>query len=262
MSAATIRAVVKAMQAAGCPAEQIVAAVCALEDEADAAAAARRAKDRERKRAERAKAPPAPEPVHDVPRTQRTTADNVETTDTADKTASPLPSPKVSPKDNNQTPFLAPNHPPFPSRERAEIACASDEKAKRGEDFERFWRAMPQPDPAAKAAAQAAFARLDAADRTQAIAAAGRYASAYAAKPTTHPISPVRFLRERCFEGYGPPSRGSEAGPRDNVLVTVDTPQWRAWTAHRGKPIPMNREGTGWHFPSEWPPSKAERGVA
>ena len=117
---------------------------------------------------------------------------------------------------------------------------------------------MPLPNPAAKAAAQVAFDRLDAADRAQAVAAAGRYASAFAAKPTTHPISPVRFIRERCFEGYGPPSTVAEAA---SVFVRLDTPQWRAWTAYRGRPIPLNREGTGWHFPSEWPPT-AERGAA
>ena len=126
--------------------------------------------------------------------------------------------------------------------------------------FERFWRAMPSPNPAAKASAQAAFVRLDPAGRAQAIAAAARYASAFAAKPTTHPISPTRFLRERCFEGYGP---SSDAAETPAVFVRLDTPQWRAWTAYRGKPIPLNREGTGWHFPSEWPPNaEGERGAA
>ena len=126
-----------------------------------------------------------------------------------------------------------------------------------GEGFAEFWQAMPSPDPAAKAAAQGAFARLDPADQAQVIAAARRYASAFAAKPTTHPISPARFLRERCFEGYGPPA----AGGAPSVFIKIDTPQWRAWTRYRGRPIPMNREGTGWHFPSEWPPD-AERGAA
>jgi hypothetical protein len=265
MTSPTIRAIVKAMRAAGCPAEQIVEAVCAYEDDADAREAERRAKDRDRKRAERAKSKtPASEPVQavrlvqavqPVQRTSRTDADNA---DSADKPVSPPPSPKVSPKDNNQTPFLTPNLPPFSSRERAGIARNPAEKQEGGEGFAAFWRAMPAPDPAAKAAAQAAFARLDPADQTQAIAAAGRYASTYAAKPTTRPISPARFLRERCFEGYGPPSPAAEAS---SVFVRLDTPQWRAWTAYRGKPIPLNREGTGWHFPTEWPP-EAERGAA
>jgi hypothetical protein len=124
-------------------------------------------------------------------------------------------------------------------------------RAGEGESFARFWQAMPSPEPAAKAATRAAFARLDASDQAAAIAAAGRYAAAFAAKPTTHPISPARFLRERCFQGYGPPS--ASAAPA--VFVAIDTPQWRAWTAFRGKPIPLNREGSGWHFPSEWPPA-------
>jgi hypothetical protein len=130
-----------------------------------------------------------------------------------------------------------------------------------GGGFERFWQAMPSPNPATKAAALATFARLDAADRAKAVAAAGRYASAYAAKPTTHPLSPARFLRERCFEGYGPPGAAGAAGEAATVFVRVETPQWRAWTAHRGRAIPLNAAGTGWHFPSEWPPD-CELGAA
>jgi hypothetical protein len=72
---------VRAMQAADCPAEQIVAAVIAYEDSADTQAAARREKDRERKRSERAKAKaPASAPVQDV---QRTTADAPDSADKA-----------------------------------------------------------------------------------------------------------------------------------------------------------------------------------
>jgi hypothetical protein len=121
-----------------------------------------------------------------------------------------------------------------------------------GGGFERFWQAMPTPNPATKATALATFARLSPAEQSLAVAAAGRYASAYAAKPTTHPLSPARFLRERCFEGYGPPATAGEAA---TVFVRVETSQWRAWTAYRGKPIPLNAAGTGWHFPSERPPS-------
>jgi len=132
----------------------------------------------------------------------------------------------------------------------------SSEATREREGFEQFWQAMPSPDPTAKAVAQAAFARLDAAEQAQAIAAAGRYASAFVAKPTTRPISPARFLRERCFEGYGPPAASAGVA---SVFVRLETPQWRAWQAYRGRPIPLNREGTGWHFPTEWPP-EAERG--
>jgi len=124
-------------------------------------------------------------------------------------------------------------------------------------DFAAYWRAIPSPGPAARAATLAAFARLSSADQAQAIAGAGRYAAAYAARPTTHPISPARFLRDRCFEGYRPPGAVAAAA----VFVRVDSPQWRAWTAHRGKPIPLNRDGSGWHFPGEWPPQSA-RGAA
>ena len=80
MSAAPIRAMVKAMQSAGCDAEQIVAAVLAFEAD-DAQAAVRREKDRDRKRAERAKEKaPTSTPV------QRTHADSADSADTSDST--------------------------------------------------------------------------------------------------------------------------------------------------------------------------------
>ena len=142
--------------------------------------------------------------------------------------------------------------PPLPFRPPAARGATVGE----GETFEGFWRAMPSPDPAAKAAAMVAFGRLCPTDRAQAVVAAGRYAAAFAAKPTTRPISPARFLRDRCFEGYGAAVATGEA----QVFVKLDSPQWKAWRAHRGKPIPLNREG-GWCFPTEWPPD-VERGAA
>ena len=69
--------------------------------------------------------------------------------------------------------------------------------------------------------------QLSPAEQAHAVVAAGRYASAFTAKPTTHPISPVRFLRERCFEGYGPaaasamtlrPHRKSHQHPRHSAV--------------------------------------------
>ena len=235
---------VKAMKAAGCSAEQIVETVCAYECDADAHAAARREKDRERKRAERAEARAAASaPVQAVQQTARTIADSMDS-------GSPRLSSSVPPMIHNSSPLPTSILPLPQVRERPEIVRPSEG----GEGFARFWQAMPSPTPAAKAAALAAFARLATADQAAAIAAAGRYASDYSAKPTTHPLSPVRFLRERCFEGYGPPRAGPGEAPA--VFVRVETPQWRAWQAHRGPPIPLNREGTGWHFPTEWPPAR------
>lgn len=37
------------------------------------------------------------------------------------------------------------------------------------------------------------------------------------------------------------------------VHVQADTPQWDAWTRHRGKAPPRDSQN-GWMFPSEWPP--------
>ena len=37
-------------------------------------------------------------------------------------------------------------------------------------------------------------------------------------------------------------------------FVKIETPQWEAWRAYRGKSLPTNSAGTGYYFPSEWPP--------
>ena len=140
---------------------------------------------------------------------------------------------------------------PFPP------ATGNEPQAGEGQ-FEKFWQAMPSPNPAARTAAQAAFDRLTVVEKGLAATAAGRYALAFAAKPTTHPISPARFLRDRCFAGYALASTPAGAA---TVFVKLDSPQWRAWSAYRGKPIPLNKDGSGWYFPTEWPP-EAERGAA
>jgi hypothetical protein len=49
-------------------------------------------------------------------------------------------------------------------------------------------------------------------------------------------------------------------GQPAQVFVAFDSPQWRAWLAHEGKPRPAQdcavggRRRKGWYFPSEWPP--------
>jgi hypothetical protein len=42
------------------------------------------------------------------------------------------------------------------------------------------------------------------------------------------------------------------------VHVKADTPQWRAWTAHLGKPPPQDKD-FGWYFDSEWPPAEPKQ---
>lgn len=37
------------------------------------------------------------------------------------------------------------------------------------------------------------------------------------------------------------------------IHVKADTPQWDAWTRHRGKALPRD-SSNGWLFPTEWPP--------
>ena len=52
------------------------------------------------------------------------------------------------------------------------------------------------------------------------------------------------------------------AAPVKTVFVAVETPQWEAWDAYgralpgRRKGYPTDKDGRGWHFPSEWPPGR------
>jgi len=45
--------------------------------------------------------------------------------------------------------------------------------------------------------------------------------------------------------------------PVDGAWIRQDSPQWQAWCQHRGRPLPVDRDG-GWHVPSEWPPTGKE----
>jgi hypothetical protein len=37
------------------------------------------------------------------------------------------------------------------------------------------------------------------------------------------------------------------------VWLSSGSPEWRAWTAYRGRSPPIDKRG-GWRFPSRWPP--------
>jgi uncharacterized protein YdaU (DUF1376 family) len=117
--------------------------------------------------------------------------------------------------------------------------------------FEDFWALFPKDEFASRPKAQEAYGELTPAERAQAIAAIPALKSA---KPTTHKLSPVRYLRERLFAW----SSASRPASRRTVEVERLSPQGEAWERWwrrtKGKGAPWSN-GV-WHFDSEWPPTE------
>ena len=92
-----------------------------------------------------------------------------------------------------------------------------------------------------------------------------RAASAGRAKPIGSWELAATVATEGLAAGRSPSGQGARASPAitPQVFVEVDTPEWRAWMAHReaagkhGCPTtenPARRSCRGWHFPTRWPP--------
>ena len=124
-------------------------------------------------------------------------------------------------------------------------------------DFETFWKAYPTDRNMSKAEAFAQWKRLDADDRDAAIRSCPSFRAYCAANAKTgyRPVYAERYLKKRQFEGH---AEGAEK-TSSTVFVRVGSPQWQAWTSYyadtKGKSPPINKEGTGWWFQSDNPPS-------
>jgi uncharacterized protein YdaU (DUF1376 family) len=134
------------------------------------------------------------------------------------------------------------NNPPSPTISQGE----GDLKG-----FEEFWDLFPKGEFVSKPKASAAYADLTPAERIQAIAA---IPALKARKPTTNPLSPERYLRERLFAS----SSASRPASRRTVEVERLSPQGEAWERWwrltKGKGAPWSN-GV-WHFDTEWPPTE------
>lgn len=117
--------------------------------------------------------------------------------------------------------------------------------------FEDFWDLFPKGEFVSKPKASAAYADLTPAERLQAIAAIPALRSR---KPTTNPLSPDRYLRDRLFAS----SPASRPASRLTVEVERISPQGEAWERWwrltKGKGAPWSN-GV-WHFDTEWPPTE------
>jgi hypothetical protein len=218
------QAIVSAMLAQGCSAEQIAAAVIALETSVEKQKQARRAADAERQRRSRE---------------QRKRGMSRDVTVTPCDLLSPKENPPTPPKE------ITPNHnsPSHPMRLAADFAIDEADQA--------FGRAEGLSDAEINRSVE--DMRLWAAE------AVGEKALRSDWHATAR-----RFMRRDADAkraGKGKPSKvvliGKPAAPDASVYVKRDSPQGEAWWAHMkattGRAPPTDRNG-GWRFASEWPP--------
>lgn len=124
-------------------------------------------------------------------------------------------------------------------------------------DFEQFWKPYPKGDGnMPKAPALKAWKKLSADDRAKAVQAVPAFVAYCASRPDYSPCYAQKFLNERRFDDYA--EKAENVRRTAAQFVRVGTPEWRAWEAHHrsqtGRGPPVNKDGSGWFFPSQWPP--------
>ena len=126
------------------------------------------------------------------------------------------------------------------------------------DDFERFWQGYPRDALMSKSQAAKQWGRLSPDDRAKAINSLPAF-RAYCSQHTDYrPVHAERYLSTRRFDGFSDLAVTSSA----KVFVKLGSPQWLAWNNHylkfEGKRPPQDRDGKGWYFPTEWPPTYQE----
>jgi hypothetical protein len=125
------------------------------------------------------------------------------------------------------------------------------------EAFAKFLAAFPERDgghdrDAALIALRAALARAPA---DVLIAGALSYRAVTEGRPRRYVMSPRRWLSEGRWRDVQAPKSIAPA----LIWIASGSPEWRAWTAHRGKAPPLDRRG-GWRFPTRFPPAMVAAG--
>jgi uncharacterized protein YdaU (DUF1376 family) len=137
---------------------------------------------------------------------------------------------------------------------KEELSCPKRVRTRVGysEDFEAFWKAYPTDAGMAKKEAFTAWQRLAPEDRLDALAALPAWKAHCATIRDYRMLHACRYLSQRRFEGL------IEVAERvgTQVFVKIGSPQWRAWEQALEKKPPVNKEGSGWWFKSEWPPNR------
>jgi len=128
---------------------------------------------------------------------------------------------------------------------------------KYSDEFERFWQAYPTDANMGKLEAWQEWIRLSPEDQTAAIASCPKFRAYCASRKDYRPVHANRYLAKRRFDGHAAVGAGSDA----RAFIKIGTAQWDAWDAwyRRNKKLaaPVNREGTGYWFATEWPNSES-----
>ena len=125
--------------------------------------------------------------------------------------------------------------------------------------FEKFWAAYPRrkgANPSKPAQDRFTAAVRSGADPDAIIAAVARYASELSVQGklgTEFVAQATTWLNQRRWQDYDQPVDAAiSMGSRH--WIALDSPEWSAWSKHRGKPFPLDTKG-GWTAPSQWPPA-------
>ncbi len=151
---------------------------------------------------------------------------------------------------------------PEPGEKEQDPDSQSAPAARASDRFAEFWRAFPKRGGGddAMAPARAAFGRAVAkgADAAELVAAAKAYAAAVAGRERRFVASAPRWLSEERWRATAAARPPAEALAEPlGVWIKAGSPEWSAWSAHRGKSPPIDGRG-GWRFPSQFPPAPLE----
>ena len=159
-------------------------------------------------------------------------------------------------------PSLGPNQPPSPPPIKIdssnELSCPKRVRTRVGysEDFEVFWKAYPTDAGMAKKEAFTAWQKLAPEDRSVALKAVPAWKAHCATIRDYRMLHACRYLSQRRFESLIEVAEKTSS----QVFVKKDSAQWRAWEhwfdQMHGKHPPVNKEGNGWWFKTEWPPEQ------
>jgi hypothetical protein len=122
--------------------------------------------------------------------------------------------------------------------------------ARASDSFEKFWQAFPtrqgdNPQTPARTAFHKAVAK--GVDPAAIVAAAKAYAATVAGREARYIASAARWISEERWRGAAPAAPPGEAA---GVWIKQGSPEWAAWTAHRGGKSPPTDSRGGWRFPS------------
>ncbi|MBN9601830.1 MAG: hypothetical protein J0G33_02750 [Afipia felis] len=133
--------------------------------------------------------------------------------------------------------------------------------------FEEFWQAYPRRDgPNPRKPAEQRFNSLvkSGVDPKTMIDAASELCEAERKRGnigTRFIPQAITWLNQQRWSDHAAVAMVQALAAVENLSkkfhVKADTPQWRAWTAHLGKPPPQDKD-FGWYFDSEWPPMQHE----